>query len=178
MTLPRETARLLVREFEAADVDGLTAVYADPAVLWWEPEPLDREKTAAVLERRLERYRTEGIAKYAIVFRASGEIVGDCGPVYREIEGERLPELGWAVRSDLWGRGYATEAAGAVLEHMAEVGFTRVCSLITPENERSRGVARRLGMKVVRRLTWAERPHDLWSLEPLAPPRACYHWRP
>jgi RimJ/RimL family protein N-acetyltransferase len=164
VTLPLVTKRLLIREFEAADLDGLTAVYGDPAVLWWEPEPLSRERTARALARILERYRSDGIAEYAVCLKDGGELIGDCGPVYREIEGERLPELGWDLRSDQWGHGYATEAARAVLTHAADIGLGRVYSLITPGNARSQGVARRLGMSVDRRVMWAGRPHDLWAL--------------
>ncbi len=165
MTLPVMTARLLIREFETGDLDALAAVYGDPAVLWWEPEPYSREKTAEALSRVLERYRTDGIAEYAVAFRSSGEVIGDCGPVYREIEGELLPELGWDLRSDCWGRGYATEAARGVLTHAADIGLRRVYSLITPDNTRSQGVARRLGMMVQRQVVWADRPHDLWALD-------------
>jgi [ribosomal protein S5]-alanine N-acetyltransferase len=165
MTLPLATERLIIREFEAADLDGLATVYGDPAVLWWEPEPFSRERTAEALARILERSRDDGIAEYAICLKASGELIGDCGPVYREIDGRRLPELGWDLRSDTWGHGYATEAARAVLTHAADRGLRRVYSLITPDNVRSQGVARRLGMSMERRLVWAERPHDLWALD-------------
>jgi RimJ/RimL family protein N-acetyltransferase len=78
---------------------------------------------------------------------------------------ERLPELGWDLRSDHWGHGYATEAARGVLTHAADVGLERVFSLITPGNVRSQAVARRLGMSVERQVVWAERTHDLWALD-------------
>jgi RimJ/RimL family protein N-acetyltransferase len=69
------------------------------------------------------------------------------------------------MRSDRWGQGYATEAARGVLTHAADIGLRCVCSLITPGNARSQGVARRLGMSIDRRVLWAERPHDLWTLD-------------
>jgi [ribosomal protein S5]-alanine N-acetyltransferase len=165
MTLPLRTGRLVVREFTAADLDRLAAVYADPKVLWWEPAPFTRERTGEVLAQTLVRYRDEGIAEYAVVLEASGALIGVCGPVYREVEGERLPELGWDLRSDHWGHGYATEAARGVLTHAADVGLERVFSLITPGNVRSQAVARRLGMSVERQVVWAERTHDLWALD-------------
>jgi [ribosomal protein S5]-alanine N-acetyltransferase len=165
VTLPLCTARLVVREFTPADLDGLAGIYADPEVLWWEPAPFTRRQTQAVLDTTLKRYRDDGIAEYAVVLAATGALIGVCGPVYREIEGERLPELGWDLRRDCWGNGYATEAARGVLTHAAEVGLRRVYSLIDPANLRSQGVARRLGMTVERRVVWADRPHDLWVLD-------------
>lgn len=165
MTLPLATERLVIREFETADLDGLAAVYGDPAVLWWEPEPFSRERTAQALERILERYELDGIGECAVCLKPRGEVIGVCGIVCREIAGDRLPELGWDLRSDCWGHGYATEAARAVLTHAAASGLGRVYSLITPGNHRSRGVARRLGMAIERRVEWADRPHDLWALD-------------
>jgi RimJ/RimL family protein N-acetyltransferase len=105
------------------------------------------------------------MGEYAVVLEGSGELIGVCGPVYREIEGALLPELGWDLRRDRWGHGYATEAAKAVLPYAAELGLRRVYSLIDPANTRSQGVARRLGMAIERRVTWAGRPHDLWALD-------------
>ena len=165
MTLPLHTERLVVRELTADDVEALAAVFADPAVLWWEPAPYTREQTQRWLDATLRRYRDDGCAEYAVVIESTGDLIGDCGPVYRDIEGERLPELGWDLRSDMWGHGYATEAARGVLTHAAGLGLRRLFSLIVPDNERSRGVARRLGMTVERQVVWANRPHDLWALD-------------
>jgi len=165
MTLPLHTERLVVRELMADDVGALAAVFADPAVLWWEPAPYTRDQTQEWLEVTLRRYREDGCAEYAVVIESTGDLIGDCGPTYREIDGQRLPELGWDLRSDMWGHGYATEAARGVLTHAAGLGLRRLFSLIVPDNERSRGVARRLGMTVERQVVWANRPHDLWALD-------------
>jgi RimJ/RimL family protein N-acetyltransferase len=100
-----------------------------------------------------------------VVVAASGELIGDCGPAYREIEGERLPELGWDLRSDRWGHGYAAEAARGVLTHAKDLGLRRLVSLIAPQNERSRGVARRLGMSLDHEVLWAGEPHELWAID-------------
>jgi RimJ/RimL family protein N-acetyltransferase len=52
-----------------------------------------------------------------------------------------------------------------VLAHAAELGLSWVCSLIVPDNERSRAVARRLGMTIERQVDWNGRLHDLWTLD-------------
>jgi [ribosomal protein S5]-alanine N-acetyltransferase len=165
MALPLHTERLLVREFTMRDLDELARIYADPAVLWWEPAPYTREQTRDMLTVTLGRYRDDGIGEYAVVLSATVQLIGVCGPVYRDIEGERVPELGWDLRRDCWGHGYATEAARGVLAHAAETGLQRVFSLIDPGNSRSQGVARRLDMAIERRVVWAGRPHDLWVLD-------------
>jgi len=165
MALPIDTGRLTIREVTMADLDELAVIYAHPEVLWWEPAPFTREQTAEWLARTIGRYRDEGMGEYAVLLRTSSELIGVCGPVYREIEGERLPELGWDLARERWGHGYATEAARALLPHAAELGLRRVYSLIDPRNARSQGVARRLGMTLERRVTWADHPHDLWALD-------------
>ena len=165
MALPIHTERLVVREVIMADLDELAAIYAHPEVLWWESAPFTREQTCEWLVRTIGRYRDEGMGEYAVLLRTSAELIGVCGPVYREIEGERLPELGWDMARERWGHGYATEAARAVLPHAASLGLKRVYSLVDPVNGRSQGVARRLGMTIERRVVWAGRPHDLWVLD-------------
>ena len=165
MSLPQRTERLIVRELVEADLDMLATVFADPAVLWWEPAPFSRAQTAAWLQGTLRRYAEDGFGEYAVVIAASGELIGDCGPAWQEVEGERLPELGWDLRSDCWGHGYATEAARGVLLHAAELGLRRLWSLIAPQNARSRAVARRLGMTWEREVVWHDAPHELWRLD-------------
>jgi ribosomal-protein-alanine N-acetyltransferase len=165
VTLPLTTPRLIVREFAPSDRESLAVVFADPAVLWWEPGPLTEEQTGAWLRDAIARRDAEGVSEYAVVERSSGAVVGYCGPELRHIEGRRLLELGWAVRSDLWGRGYATEAARGVLTHLATLGVDRVYSAVLPGNERSRAVARKLGMTVEREVVWHGGPHELWALD-------------
>jgi RimJ/RimL family protein N-acetyltransferase len=141
VSLPQYTERLIVREFVADDLDMLAAVFADPAVLWWEPAPFTREQTAAWIQETRRQYEEDGIGAYAVVIAASGELIGDCGPAYQEVEGERLPELGW------------------------DLGLQRLWSLIAPHNERSRAVARRLDMTWERDVVWHDAPHEVWRLD-------------
>ncbi len=165
MTLPLTTARLVVREFETSDLEGLAAVFADPAVLWWESQPFTRRQTAAWIDAVVACYAADGFGVYAVALRPSREIIGYCGPEISRIEGDLLPEMGWALRSDVWGCGYAAEAAGAVVGHLKGLGLPRVYSAILPDNRRSAGVARKLGMTVERVVDWREGPHDLWALD-------------
>ena len=59
-------------------------------------------------------------------------------------------EVGWTLRPDCWGRGYATEAGAASLAYAFGVlGLSEVFSVILPENARSQAVARRLGLTLV-----------------------------
>jgi RimJ/RimL family protein N-acetyltransferase len=64
------------------------------------------------------------------------------------VDGVREIELGYSIKRSHWGRGYATEAAFAVRDHAIGVlGFRRLISIIHPDNARSQGVARKVGMR-------------------------------
>lgn len=85
----------------------------------------------------------------AIVERASGRFVGRSGLNYWPQFDET--EVGWVLRPDAWGRGFATEAGRACLEW----GFTHLdlpylTAMIRPENHPSIRVAERLGMRPLR----------------------------
>jgi RimJ/RimL family protein N-acetyltransferase len=56
-------------------------------------------------------------------------------------------ELGWAVRSDHWGRGYATEAGRAGIEWALQLGILELVALVMEDNLASRRVAEKLGMR-------------------------------
>jgi len=158
------TARLIVRGFTMGDLDEIAEVFGDPQVMWTKPETMTREQTGTWLEGALLRYCSDGMGECAVVLKSTGRVIGDCGLVMREIESERLPELNWDLRSDVWGNGYATEAARGVLAHSASLGLRRFCALIKRQNERSRRVAARLGMKLERRVEWEGGAWDIWVI--------------
>jgi [ribosomal protein S5]-alanine N-acetyltransferase len=165
VSLPIETARLVVREFTADDVSEVARAFADPEVIWWDPAPFTLGEARAWVARSQEGYSGSGMGLYAVVLRAGGRLIGDCGLVPRTIEGEQAVEIGWHLERDAWGQGYATEAARGVLLHAADLGLRRVCALIVADNVRSRRVATKLGMAMDREVEWAGRAHDLWVLD-------------
>ena len=90
--------------------------------------------------------RRHGFGKWATVERATGDLIGYCGiEVY---ENGPDVELGFSFARSAWGRGYATEAARAWLEHgFTALGFTRVLALVQPANVASIRVLEKIGMK-------------------------------
>jgi RimJ/RimL family protein N-acetyltransferase len=79
--------------------------------------------------------------------------VGFCGltrPAWGGTKVQAEIEVGWRLRREAWGHGYATEAARAALDvAWGPLGLDRAIALIHPDNERSLAVAERLGMRVV-----------------------------
>ena len=161
MTLPITTPRLVIRDYTMADLDDVAAVLADPLVDM-APHGDTREASRAWLEEEMEYRRRDGTGRYAMVLRATDRVVGGTGLLRREFDGAVELELAYHVRSDLWGRGLAPEAAAAMLAEARRRGARRVIAFILPDNERSQAVARRIGMRIARRTDWFGRPHDLW----------------
>jgi RimJ/RimL family protein N-acetyltransferase len=143
------TDRLILRELEPGDVDALFDLFGDPVATQHFPRVLTRDETAEWIERNRRRYRIFGYGLWAVVLRDTGEVLGNCGPVWHEINNELQLEIGYHFRRRYWGKGYATEAARAVMEWCFEnIPVDYLISLIREQNMPSRRVAERNGLVV------------------------------
>jgi RimJ/RimL family protein N-acetyltransferase len=140
-----QTPRLTLRTFDEQDWDALHAIFEDEeCVRYTIGVPLERWQTWRTLAGYLGHWQLRGYGPYAVVERPAGTMMGAVG---LWCPGEwPEPEIKWCLARRFWGQGYATEAAAAVKAMAArELGWQRLISLILPENERSKAVARRLG---------------------------------
>ena len=145
--LPHPTARLRFREMTLADLDEMSSMLGDPAVMTYYPAPKTRDEAAAWIEWNQTNYARDGFGLW-IVETHDGGFVGDCGLTWQQVNGRAELEVGYHVRKDLQGRGYATEAAVACLELARDVlKAGRLVAIIHPDNAASRRVAERLGMR-------------------------------
>jgi len=160
-----ETERLLLRPLWRDDVDDMFAIIGDPVAMQYYPRTFTREDAVDWIERNLLRYERDGHSFMAVVLKTSGQMIGDCGLVLQEVEGEPVVEVGYHFRRDCWGHGYATEAARACMDYaFRELAVERVISLIVPENLPSRRVAERNGMKVEKQVTFHDLPHLMYAM--------------
>ena len=140
------TERLVLRGFESSDAVDVYAYAHNPHVgprAGWRPCATVEECRAMVahLMRQGE--------VWAIVSKQTGRVIGSVGlhmDARRNVEGAR--ELGYALREDAWGNGYATEACEAALRY----AFTELCLRLVsvchlPDNQRSRRVIKKLGFQ-------------------------------
>jgi RimJ/RimL family protein N-acetyltransferase len=159
------TARLALRRLRAEDVDAIFAVIGDPVAMQYFPRSYTYEDAVEWIERNLRRYRNDGHGILAIVLNSTGEVIGDCGLMLQDVEGESMLEVGYHLRRDHWRRGYATEAARACMDYaFHDLGVDKVVSLIRPENTPSRRVAERNGMRVERQVMHDQLPHLLYVM--------------
>jgi RimJ/RimL family protein N-acetyltransferase len=142
-----ETERLRLRPLGVGDLDAWhRQIFSDPRVTRYLPvrEPIPREDAVERLASQVESWRTRGFGVWAVLEKASNQLVGHSGFVTPEAS-DRI-ELIYALGRDWWGRGFATEAAAACLRHGFEVlDFTRIVALAFPENEQSIHVMHKLG---------------------------------
>jgi ribosomal-protein-alanine N-acetyltransferase len=144
-----ETARLVLRTGEPRDAEAWHALLSNPDVRRFLPPspPPAPELFDQVLEGRLELERERGFAMWAVELKATGAYIGQsgCFPV-----GGRGPEIELAYHfvPPAWGKGYATEAAVAALDHaLGPAGLDRVIAIVFPENLASCRVVEKAGMR-------------------------------
>ncbi len=170
MTWHLETERFRLRPLESGDVDAFWRVVRDPYSMRFYPKPFDRQMTQAWIERVHERYDRDGFGLLAVVERETGELVGDCGPMLMATGHGTFVELGWHIRRDRQGLGYAMEAGRACLDHSWEaLEVDQLISIIRPENVPSWSVARALGFEPWRGDVRAGMAHILWSIRRRTP---------
>jgi RimJ/RimL family protein N-acetyltransferase len=161
-----ETERLILRHLTANDVEAMFAVIGDPETMRFYPQAFTREDALRWITRSQERYRSDGYGLFAVVLKSSGEVIGNCGLMRQEVEGESMLEVGYHFRRDHWGHGYATEAARSCMTYaFHNLAARKVVSLIVAENLPSRRVAERNGMTVERQVTFHELPHLLYAMK-------------
>jgi RimJ/RimL family protein N-acetyltransferase len=152
---PGPTRRLAFRQMLGSDLDDMAALLGDPAVMRYYPRPKNRDEALAWIDWNRRLYRQEGFGLWLITLSSTGEFVGDCGLTPQEVEGTVHLEVGYHIRADRQGHGYATEAATACRDHAREVlRADRLIAIIHPENVPSQRVAEKIGLTHERDATY------------------------
>jgi [ribosomal protein S5]-alanine N-acetyltransferase len=160
-----ETERLWLRRLRSDDLDAMHAYLGDAKTMQYYPQPFSREFVRDGIAKNVERCEQDGYGLFGVVLKETGELIGDCGLVWQDVDGAQELEVGYHFRREHWGYGYATEAAKACIEFAFQnVGVDHVISLIRPENEPSKKVAERNGLVIVRTIEWKGLVHDVWSI--------------
>jgi RimJ/RimL family protein N-acetyltransferase len=159
------TPRVILREMTPEDIDFIAEMMAHPEVNFFYERRFTREESEIWLERQIERYRRDGTGLWLVLNRTTGDPIGQVGLAMQDVEGSRLPEIGWLLHRPYWGQGYATEAGAAVRDSaLNDWGHSRLISLIRPVNLASQRVARRLGMTDRRRVQFHGFEHCVFEI--------------
>lgn len=165
-----ETDRLLLRPLTTADLDEIVEMHSTPEVKR-RMGAFDRRAALARLERNELEWEERGHGLVAILERASGRFLGRSGLKYWRQFDEI--EVGWVLRPDVWGHGYATEAGRACLDWgFRDLQVPYLTAMILPDNQRSIAVAERLGMQPLRTDSLMDLPVTVYAIERPGPPEA------
>ncbi|MFF8929305.1 GNAT family N-acetyltransferase [Streptomyces longwoodensis] len=142
------TDRLVLRPWRESDLVPWAAMNADPEVRRHLGDLLTREQSDASVARFRAEFEERGYGWWAVEVRSTGAFIGFAG-LDRVDDG--LPfagvEIGWRLAREAWGKGYATEAARAVLDFGFDtLGLPEILAVTTATNLRSQAVMRRIGM--------------------------------
>ncbi len=188
-----ETGRLILRRMIAADLDFFTEIHGDVDVARYigSGQPRSVAETRTWFDDIQASYEASALGQLSVLRKADGVLIGRCGlsdavlerncrageirkgwffstQAPTGIELEYLPELGYTFGKAHWGKGYASEAAGCVYDHVrAERRFAKIMSVIHRENISSRRVAQKFGVQLVDTVELSGRPFDRyhWPLE-------------
>ncbi|WP_421383086.1 GNAT family N-acetyltransferase [Bacillus salacetis] len=167
MTISSE--RLVFRPYTDEDFEFLMTLLSDPEMVKFigGGQTRDRQGGRDFLSWIYRTYEAGGDLGLQVLVRKVDNIpVGHAGLVPQKIEGEEELEIGYWIARECWGFGYATEAAAALLEYgKNEIGRARFISLIQPENTASEKVARKIGMKLEKRIILGEKDVNVFSTE-------------
>jgi len=142
---------LTLRLFTEADVDPMHAILARPGVLRYFPrtEPPPRERVERSIQGFLRHWTEHGFGLWALEMKGEGRLIGRAGL-------QRIPETGevevdFILDAPYWGRGLATEAGRASLDHgFGPLGLDEIVGIVHPENAASRAVLEKIGMSFTR----------------------------
>ena len=162
-----ETPRLQLRLMQAADVDLLLAIFADPKVMAaFGVPPFDRAQMTQWVQRNLDHQVAHGYGLFSVILKSNGLLIGDCGLEWTDVDGVPAAELGYDFRSEYWNQGYATEAASAVRDYaFRRLQLPRLISLIRVGNLPSQRVAEKLGMHCTTTITRYGHPYWHYMVE-------------
>ncbi len=143
------TARLILRDWVDGDRAPFAAMLADPEVMRFLGPPLDRAAADLAVDRQRAHAAEHGFTFWAVERRADAAFLGFCGLRRVDLAGTPVDgevEIGWRLRRDVWGQGFAREAAEAALADGFALGLPRIVAFTVPANLRSWGLMERLGM--------------------------------
>lgn len=145
--------RLVLREFLPSDEEAVQAYASDPVVtrfLLWGPNTVDdtRAFIAESIENSRDPRRT--IFELAVVHNESQTLIGGAG---LSVTGSEEGALGYVFNRDFWSRGYATEAAKALLQFgFEQLGLRRISATCDPDNVASATVLTKAGLQFEERI--------------------------
>jgi RimJ/RimL family protein N-acetyltransferase len=157
-----DTARLRLRKLNFDDAEFILKLLNEAGFLRYIGDKGVRTLTDAreyILKGPMDSYEKNGFGLLATCLR-DGTPIGICGMVRRE--GLEDPDVGFAFLTQYWSKGYAVEAAAAVLSHARrDLKIARVVAITSPDNRGSIAVLEKIGLKFEGMIRLTEQSEEL-----------------
>ena len=148
------TDRLILRTWQSSDTPLMADISSDPVVMEYFPTTQDLTATQMLIDHINKHYEQFGYALYAVETKDTHEFIGFVGLNHPSFDipnftprGMPIVEIGWRISSRHWGKGYATEAAKAVLHHAFTIlKLEEIISFTVVANIKSRRVMEKIGL--------------------------------
>ncbi|MDR2569226.1 MAG: GNAT family N-acetyltransferase [Oscillospiraceae bacterium] len=143
------TERLFLRRLTQDDFADLCEMLQDADVMYAWERTFSELQVQEWLDCQLERYEKTGVGFWAAIEQKTGEMVGQIGLAWADIESKRVLELDYMLKKAHWHKGFAVEGGRACLDYaFNEMGVDKAYASIRPENQSSRKVAEKLCFQV------------------------------
>jgi len=146
------TERLGLREWLDADTVPCVKMNQDKDVMEFFPAPMTEEETRLMIKRIHHRFEKSGYGFYAVEKKSTNEFIGFTGFGIPSFESFFTPcvEIGWRLKKEEWGRGYAAEAASACIKYGFEnLDLNKIVSFTSVLNLKSEKVMQKIGMNKI-----------------------------
>lgn len=166
-----KTERLILREFDEADVEPFFRMGSDPAVIRYTGDPggglRDFDHALEVMRSRpIVDYEKYGYGRWACVLKSNGAVIGFVGLKF--LTDLQEVDLGYRLLPEYWGKGLATEASRAVVDYgFTRLGLKRIIGIVDPENVASVRILEKVGMSPAGQSEYQGRPYAKYVI--LAP---------
>ena len=165
------TSRFLLRPFKPEDVSDIHAVMGDDPDMTWERKPWPLELTEKRLMLRIKHYKEHGFGVWAVIDKATGEMVGQTG--LQILEGTNDIELVSFTAKRWWRKGVSFETCTAALMYgFQELNLPKIIAVIRPDNTAAQQLANKLGFQFVSEgiaygidVFYYELPHSEFALD-------------
>ena len=149
-----KSERLGFRNWAKNDLTEFAKINADLDVMKHFPKPLTEKETSEFIQRLQTHFEKNRFNYFATEILETGELIGFIGLAYQDYETKYTPavDIGWRIKKDVWGKGYATEGANRCLNFaFVDLKLERIISICPEKNTRSENIMKKIGMAKIGR---------------------------
>jgi len=169
-----ETERLILREFQETDINGIFELDSNPEVhKYLGNNPIKtKDQALKYIQFIIQQYSDHGIGRFVAIEKATGDFIGWSGLKLNAGEKEALNgmqdfiDIGYRFIPRYWGKGYATESSLALLDYgFKEKKYDTIYGAAETDNLASNHILQKIGLRFVNDFFWEEVPCKWYALK-------------